>query len=650
MKQEIPNPTIPAMEGTDPSSSGRAPDSAGRSDPAPSAEGRALLEALLRQWRPILLTGVVLALVAGVVGWRHWKPVHLAIAQVVRYESPNNEEVFRPRQTAPQTFAVALRSPQLLRLVGERADPKISADQLAERSRVTPEFNSDILTVAVTDADPARAVALANLYAREGVRFTQEIQADAAGEVVTYLQSQLASIEDQLKVLQPQSMVVPASGTAGSVAAAPLVGAAPSALVLRWQAARDELVNLLGTYTEAHPTVQAQRSRIAALEQEMKNQGVAPAMTGPTGNSLSPTGPATPAAPVMLATQPDREVVRSQLQSLENARAGLASRLNAAQLFRRDPPGYLRLFAEATPAEVTTESPRGKIVAVAGLGGLCGLGLAMGIVLLCEFGGSRLRTVADIERVTGLPVLASVGDLGKMTPAEESLWGFRTWTALQNRLTRSPNQGFVCALTSAGEGEGRSTWINLLARSAGQLGFRVLTVGTRSADAPAKSGTAVSSSEVSVAEAAGESPSRSLTTTTNVLASPAEVSAQLAHASDQALVHIPLPGWVWNLDRRKEWQTALGQWSLIDNVVILVELPPSDLAESVLLAQNLPNLLWLVDSGRADATETRRQLQTLRDARCHLVGALLNHQPSAPLQKLFPRWHQSAAGWSAAGA
>src|SRR6185369_2284597 len=60
--------------------------------------------------------------------------------------------------------------------------------------------------------------------------------------------------------------------------------------------------------------------------------------------------------------------------------------------------------------------------------------------------------------------------------------------------------------------------------------------------------------------------------------------------------------------------------------------------EAVLLGSNLPNLVWLADSGKADAGETRDQLNTLRDARCNLVGAVLNREQSVPLRKRFPRW------------
>jgi protein involved in polysaccharide export with SLBB domain len=140
---------------------------------------------------------------------------------------------------------------------------------------------------------------------------------------------------------------------------------------------------------------------------------------------------------------------------------------------------------------------------------------------------------------------------------------------------------------------------------------------------------------------------------TNVLARPSEVTQRLTGTDPQPLVHIPLPGWVWNLERRRQWHEAINHWRTIENLVILVELPPASVPEAVLLGSNLPNLLWLAGSGMAEASETRSQIETLRHARCNLVGAVLNREPSPPLKSRFPRWVTCFAiclGLSLAGA
>jgi hypothetical protein len=125
----------------------------------------------------------------------------------------------------------------------------------------------------------------------------------------------------------------------------------------------------------------------------------------------------------------------------------------------------------------------------------------------------------------------------------------------------------------------------------------------------------------------------------NVLVTPNQVTEKLTGDHAEPQVHIPLPGWVWSLERRKQWQDALKQWRNIENIVILVELPPSSDPEAVLLAENIPNIVWLADSSSTDATDCREQLQTLRDARCNLVGTVMNRAPAAArMKKRFSRW------------
>src|SRR5439155_1241348 len=131
------------------------------------------------------------------------------------------------------------------------------------------------------------------------------------------------------------------------------------------------------------------------------------------------------------------------------------------------------------------------------------------------------------------------------------------------------------------------------------------------------------------------------------LTSPAEVTQKLVGPNAQPVVNIPLPGWVWNLERRKQWQDALNQWRKIDNVVILVELPPATTPEAVLLGENVPQVIWLSRSGKADAAETRAQLEMLRHARCNLVGTVLNHAPDHAVKKRFARWVSCVALCSA---
>jgi Mrp family chromosome partitioning ATPase len=199
-------------------------------------------------------------------------------------------------------------------------------------------------------------------------------------------------------------------------------------------------------------------------------------------------------------------------------------------------------------------------------------------------------------------------------------WAFRTWTLLKGKLTTTDNRGIVCGVVSCLHGEGRSTWINLLAKAAGDRGCRILAIST--------SPSAPSSGRESPPNAPGDAPDESAGLEKNVLAFPAQVTEKLLDQNAGRAICIPLPEWVWNLDRRRQWRSALESWSSVEDLVMLIELPPASMPESVLLAENLPQLIWLTGSGMARTAETQLHLETLRHAGCNLVGAVLNREPS----------------------
>jgi hypothetical protein len=261
-------------------------------------------------------------------------------------------------------------------------------------------------------------------------------------------------------------------------------------------------------------------------------------------------------------------------------------------------------------------------------GGFLGVTVMAVLVLLSEAMGRRLKSEDDLRRVTRLPVIATLGDVRKMSATELDHWSFLAWAALQRRLNGS-DHGTVCGIISSSEGEGGSTWTRLLARAASQRGHRVLTIFADGAGQP--------NGDLS-AFRKGDRLTDAATVTANVLAAPGEVTHQLIGPNARVILEISLPNSEWSFERRKQLEAALEHWRSIENVVILIHLPPASKPQTLLLAGQVDYLVWLADSGRAKAAPTRIQVETLRQNRCRLVGAVLNHAPSRPLKNLFPRW------------
>jgi len=210
-----------------------------------------------------------------------------------------------------------------------------------------------------------------------------------------------------------------------------------------------------------------------------------------------------------------------------------------------------------------------------------------------------------------------------MSEAEAQQWAFRTFTALRGAIAGSPEEALVCAFTSASHAEGRSTWIRLLAGAAGRLGYKVVTV---SADA-----------------AAGENQWLGAVETR-------EITHPKSESGPVALIDPAQPQsaslsatWAWSPDYREQWGQAVEEWRGLKRLVVLVELPPASRPETVLLAERLPNVVWLCEQDIVPSAETRWQLDTLRQARVNVVGCVLN-RPARRRKARF-RFRAAACGW-----
>ncbi len=614
-------------------------------------------DVLARRWHWLVVGGILAAGGFFVLGWSYVQPKFTATAELLRYETPGTSEFLKTSPLTAQTFSELITAPELMQRVAAKAQPPLAPDELPKRLKVDPQVESDFVKVYVAASTPQEAVQLANLYLNEVTNYTSQLQASHAARVAdTYIKEDVMQMDQDIGTLTAQFRGMPSASDAStrlsqagndlhSLGQNPALSSENTFLISKLneqlQGAIAELSQLTAKYTDEHPKVIDENARIKAIKSQLSQ------LTG----STNPAG----AAAVIQANgdvvQPNLEVIRARLRSLEDARVALGSREQEAKMFALNPPGVVRISAPADMSTTKSSHRRLKIGALTIFGG--GLGAAFGLLLvfLTEVTDPRLRTAEDIRRVTQLPVLTSLGELEDMKEHARTQWAFRTWTLLQGRLSRSQSHGLVCGVTSSSEGEGRSTWINMLAEAASLAGFRVLTIATRPSTSHVELPHDLNEDVLDHSEGMTPDPEPNTNgaLTSSVLTTPSQVTDKLTDPNSRPVVHIPLPGWVWNLERRKQWREALQHWRKIENLVIFVELPPASVPEAVLLGANLPNLVWLAGSGKADATETRNQLETLRHARCNLVGAVLNRAPSRPIKSYFPRWMTSLLVFAALG-
>jgi protein involved in polysaccharide export with SLBB domain/capsular polysaccharide biosynthesis protein len=633
-----------------------------------TADFGSLIVPAAKRW-PWLIVGALLGAVAGLaLGLSSFKQGYTATAKLRRYVPPMATDAYNPDPVSVPTLVHLIQSPDFFLRVGRKLTPPVSGGAVASRLVTVPERNTEILSVIADGQTPADAVKLANLYGSEVMAYAKEKQREDALQAEGNVAQQLKETERDIEAAKKE---IPATPVANPLSrfdqSTPGASANPSAdrLALRIQAAEDKLAELVSRYTDQWPAVKQQRAELEALyTQAAAARRAAAATAAPTPENPNPDS-ATSASQSQGASFEEHEVALFRLRSFESLRTMLINKQHAIERFKSDPPGNFRIEMPAAMDNVYAHRSWLKIVLLTIFCGMIGMVIAGGEMLGRELLDKRLKTEGDVSRVTELPVIASLGDLRKMSLTQREDWAFNAWIVLQDRLAFSPNHGLICGVTSSRPGDGRSTWINLLAGAARKCGFRVLTIATQPTPVPAPGETTLNGTAnpppvgqlknngvATISPARADIPRESLyasenqfasesqftAMTASALFSPAEVTEKLMGPESDPLVHIPLPGWTWNLERRKQWQDALSVWRKIDNVVILVELPPASVHESVLLASNLPNVLWLVDAGKSEAPETRTQLQTLRHARCNLVGTVINRAPTPSTHGRFARW------------
>ncbi|MDO8539725.1 MAG: polysaccharide biosynthesis/export family protein [Opitutaceae bacterium] len=593
----------------------------------------AVLDFWLRRWRWLAGWTIALAIGGAFLARTVWDRSYTSGAQLIHYEPSTVDDTYHPRALATPSLILMLQSPGFFSDVGSRLQPPLSAEELMRRLEITLDRNNDVAAVTAVGASAEESVDLVQRFCDAAIAYTQAMQREEANVAGESVSRQLAQVENEIAAARA---AVPAASLANvaALAAAPEGPTTlPSDLPQRTQAARAQLDELLVRFTDKYPAVREQRARLTALEDAQQRAAVAAAAN--SSGAARATAPAV--SPVLYGrVTPEEVAMGERFRSLESNRAILIGRQRAIQPFRDNPPGYFRVLLSAAANPTIEHQHRMEFVLFTCLGALLGLFGSAGQILLGEFLDNRIKTRADVRRVTGLPLLATLGDLARLEPVDRDQWAFRAWTTLQSRLSISPNHGMVCGITSAHRGDGRSTWIDLLSRAAGNCGFRVLTITAQ--PSPEIAAELERRDRRPAPAPAPAAAAASMALTANVLSTPGQIVEQLSGADCPPRVDIPLPGWVWNLERRKQWHSALAAWRAIEHVVIFVELPPASVAETVLLAENVPNLVWLVDSNRSDAAETHRDLETLRDARCNLVGAVLNRERAAPVRGRFSRW------------
>jgi len=609
----------------------------------------------------ITLSSALLGLLAAGGGYSLLTTKYSGGAQLMREETSatfrasEQGEPFKPRSLSVPTLVSFMKSPAVLQRVAEQT--QLPARSISGGLTITPERKTDLINITfVTTRSPQLVVRVLNAFGHEVVRLTREMQMQEAADMNRLLKRQLAKVDEDLKAVNREALEFARQADLISMdkeidaylrslgdldlrletmridyetldlktGALERELATNNPLAGKLEAARERLAELQQQYTDANPIVEEQKAVLAELEARAKEAGTKNIAAPRQGES----GLAVAFYSELLSLRTQKQVMQAQLdklkatrqgveeklralpekgmrlarikarqQTLEAAQSLLAGRQREAQLYEDNAPGYYRFF-EAKFEEVETGGRFKSLLLVTALAAALGALVAIALICLAESLDDRIKTAADLRRVTQLPLLARMPDLASLDAVAQSSLAFRTWLALQTQFTAGPRGEVICGIASAKGGQGSSTLVELLARAAGQRNSTVVALTNR----PPANGPTTS------LMAALERPA-------DVVLTPGQVQ----------WLTIPTD-WYWDGDRRLQWAAALEAWSRKEGLVVLLELTAAELPDTLLLAERLPQIIWLSGCGAAGTRETSERLQNFRNAGCRIVGAVLNRE------------------------
>ena len=120
----------------------------------------------------VVAAALLLGVPAVALGYWRLATSYTVSVQLIRRDLPNSfrvsdlGEAFKPRQLSVASIVSIMRSPSLLTRVGGEVKPRIGAGTLLRSLTITPEKNTDLITVTLrADRSAPATVELINRYA-----------------------------------------------------------------------------------------------------------------------------------------------------------------------------------------------------------------------------------------------------------------------------------------------------------------------------------------------------------------------------------------------------------------------------------------------------------------------------------------------------
>lgn len=422
---------------------------------------------MVRRWAWLLVIGLTLGAMGGFLGSIFQTPIYQASTRILvlrASQAEKNTDTYLSDQQLVQTYIQLLTTRPVL----EGASALLGFNVEASQISVQQIRDVQAIQLTVEDADPARAANIANILVQVLISQNEVIQTGRYTLTEQSIQSQITQIETQISQMSAEIENV-------STETVQLQLKQVEAQIATMQVEVTQLQNDIRQLTP--PTTNEQQFMLS--EREARLNQIQPVL------SLSQQIYADLLVLGKPSTSEDTTTRLSQLQTTlklyQEIYINLLNNLEDIRLARlQNTPNVVSIESAIVPASPIRPRP----VTNTGLSAVVGLLLAGGIAFLIEYLDDTIRTPEDIERILKLPVIGYIGniDVGQgdavdshvlkhpRSPVSEAFRSLRTNLEFTN-VDRALKKILV---TSSGPGEGKTMIAVNLAAIIAQGGKRVL--------------------------------------------------------------------------------------------------------------------------------------------------------------------------------
>lgn len=564
--------------------------------------------AIARRWAWLLITGLALGALAGLIGSVLQSPAYQASTRILVMRAPQektSDYTFLSDQQLVQTYIQLLTTKPVLEKASETLGSPVSKGQ------VTVQQIGDTQTIQVTveDETPQRASDIANILVQVLISQNEIIQSGRYTLTEQSIQAQITQIEKQISTM----------GTEIESISAETLVEQQKQVETQIAALQTEVTQLRNDIQTLTPASTVEQQTLLSEKEARLNQ-VQPMLTlyQQTYTDLVVLG-----KPVTSSDSTTRLAqLQATLQLYQQIYTNLLNNLESIRLARlQNTPNVVQIEAASTPSDPVRPRP----VTNTGLAAVIGLMLAGGIAFLIEYIDDTIRTPEDIERILNLPIIGYIGDMdvqsGELadvhvlyhprSPVSEAFRSLRTNLDFTN-VDQALNKILI---TSSGPGEGKTTIAINLATIMAQSGKRVLLI-----DADMRRPRI--HTIFGISNRAGLSTLFRGNTSIQSVIRPVEGMKNVFILPSGS----PPPNPTELLASAKMDHILQEASQLVD--MIIVDSPPSLVADYQVLATKLDGVLLVIQPGHTHADAAYAMLEQLKRVNAHTLGVVLNKIPN----------------------